>query len=157
MNTQFAKFLQIGIIVEDLDAAIKHYTEDFGFGPWRTGEIDSDQFPNLIVNGKKDKLHTRCAFCDAYGFEIELVQPISPSPYKTWLDEHGPGIHHIAVITRDPFDQVVAEHKRLTGKDPWLWCKEESIGMEFAYLDLSKELGMFVEIYNEDKTGGLEA
>jgi methylmalonyl-CoA/ethylmalonyl-CoA epimerase len=30
-------------------------------------------------------------------------------------------------------------------------------GMEFAYLDLIKELGLFVEIYNEDKKGGLEA
>jgi len=29
--------------------------------------------------------------------------------------------------------------------------------MEFAYLDLVKELGLFLEIYNEDKTGGLEA
>ena len=157
MDTQFAKFLQIGIIVEDVEAAVKHYTEQYGMGPWRMGELNSDDFPNLIVNGKPGKLHTRAAFCNAYGFEIELIQPISPSPYKSWLEEHGPGIHHIAVITRDPFDKVVEEHKRLTGQDPWLWCKEESIGMEFAYLDLTKDLGLFVEIYNEDKTGGLEA
>ena len=29
--------------------------------------------------------------------------------------------------------------------------------MEFAYLDLVKELGIFVEIYNEEREGGLPA
>lgn len=157
MNTQFSKFLQIGIIVEDLDAAVRHYSEDYGIGPWRVGEIDSEKLPAFTINGKPGKLLNKCAFCDIYGFELELIQPISESPYKTWFDEHGAGIHHIAVITSDPFNKVIKEHKKLTGKDPWLWCKDETIGMEFAYLDLVKELGLFLEIYNEEKTGGLKA
>ena len=146
------------IIVENLDEAIKHYTEDYGIGPWKLGGIDNKQLPEIMVNGQKGvEICTKNAFIDIYGFEIELIEPISASPYKTWLEEHGPGIHHIAAITRDPFNKVIEEHKALTGKDPWLWCKEENIGMEFAYLDLTKELGLFVEVYNEDKTGGLEA
>ena len=44
-----------------------------------------------------------------------------------------------------------------TGRDPWLHCKEPNIGMEFAYLDLHKELGFFIEVYNEEKHGGLPA
>ena len=66
-------------------------------------------------------------------------------------------MHHIALITRDSFTEVVEEHKKLTGRDPWLWCKDPQIGMEFAYLDLHKELGLFLEIYNEEKKGGLDA
>ena len=31
MDTQFAKFLQIGIIVEDIEETIKHY-EEYGVG-----------------------------------------------------------------------------------------------------------------------------
>ena len=157
MNTQFAKFLQIGIIVEDVDVATKRWNDEYGMGPWKILDIDSENFEDFQINGQPGKLHMRNAFCDAYGFEIELIQPISDSPYKEWLKEHGPGIHHIAVITRDPFDKVIEEHKKLTGKDPWIWCKEPSIGMEFAYLDLVKELGLFVEVYNEEKTGGLDA
>ena len=34
MNTQFDKFLQIGIIVEDVEAAVKRYEEQYGIGPW---------------------------------------------------------------------------------------------------------------------------
>lgn len=39
MNTQFAKFLQIGIIVENVEETIKHY-EEYGIGPWRVNEMD---------------------------------------------------------------------------------------------------------------------
>ena len=161
METQFKKFLQIGIIVENLEETVRHYEKDYGIGPWKIIEFGEEMFPKMLVDGKPGMIENRNAFCRIYGFELELVQPISDSAYKTWLKEHGPGIHHIAVITRDHFKDVIEEHKRLTGKDPWLWCKEDNgkvgEGMEFAYLDLSKELGMFIEIYNEEKEGGLDA
>ena len=34
MDTQFAKFLQIGIIVENVEETVKQY-EKYGIGPWR--------------------------------------------------------------------------------------------------------------------------
>ena len=157
MNTQFAKFLQIGIIVENVEEAVKHYEKEYGIGPWRISPLDSAQFPDFTMNGKKDRLQTIMAFCNCWGFEIELIQPISDSPYKTWLEEHGPGMHHIALITRDDFGTVLEEQKKLTGRDPWLWCKDPVIGMEFAYLDLHNELGLYLEVYNEEKKGGLDA
>ena len=156
MNTQFAKFLQIGIIVEDVEKAIKHY-EEYGIGPWRVSPLDSAEFPDFYMNGKKERLQTIMAFCDCWGFELELIQPISDSQYMKWLKEHGTSMHHIALITRDSFDEVIAEHKEKTGRDPWLWCKDPTIGMEFAYLDLKDELGLFLEVYNEEKHGGLPA
>jgi methylmalonyl-CoA/ethylmalonyl-CoA epimerase len=161
MDTQFAKFLQIGIIVEDIEATKKRYEEVYGIGPWHTIEFGPKMFPKMLVNGKPGMHEMKNAFCQIYGFELELIQPISESPYSVWLREHGQGIHHIAVITRDKFADVIAEHERLTGKQTWFRCKEDNgidgEGMEFAYLDLIKELGIFVEIYNEDKKGGLEA
>ena len=113
MDTQFAKFLQIGIIVENVEETVKQY-EKYGIGPWRISPLDSAEFPDFTMNGKKERLQTVMAFCDCWGFELELIQPVSDSPYKTWLEEH-------------------------------------------AYLDLHKELGLFLEIYNEDKKGGLDA
>ena len=161
MDTQFAKLLQIGIIVEDAEASAKRFEEDYGMGPWNLVDFGPKLFPKMLVNGKPGMIEGKFAFCKAYGIEIELIQPINDSPYKTWLEEHGPGIHHIAVITRDSFHDVIAEHEQKTGKKPWLWCKEdngkENEGMEFAYPDLVKELGIFVEIYNEEREGGLPA
>ena len=149
MDTQFAKFLQIGIIVEDVEATIKNY-EKYGIGPWRVAPFDTEGMEDFTLNGEHKRLHTIMAFCNVWGFELELIQPVSDSPYKTWLKEHGPGMHHIALITRDSFEDVLKEHKGL-------WCKEPNIGMEFAYLDLHKELGMFLEVYNEEKHGGIPA
>lgn len=158
MDTQFAKLLQLGIIVNDVDEAVKKYETDYGMGPWKRVDFGPELFPKMLVDGKPGMVEGRFAFCQAFGMEIELIEPVGASPYKTWLEEHGPGIHHIATVTRDPFHQVIAEHEKLTGKKPWLWCKEdnglENQGMEFAYLDLTKELGLFVEIYNEERTGG---
>lgn len=159
MDAQFSKLLQLGIIVEDVEAAVKRYEEQYGMGPWKFFNFGPETFPKMLVDGKPGMVEAKFAFCQAYGFEIELIQPISDSPYKTWLKEHGPGIHHIAAVTRDSFDDVIAQHEKLTGKKPWLWCKEDNgkvrEGMEFAYLDLTKELGIFVELYNEDREGGL--
>ena len=156
MDTQFKKFLQIGIIVENAEETMKNF-EAYGVGPWRVSDFDSNVFSDFQMNGKKDHLHTIMCFCDIWGFEIELIQPITDSPYKTWLEEHGPGMHHIALITRDSFEDVLKQHKELTGQDPWLHCVEPNIGMEFAYLDLHKQIGMFLEVYNEEKKGGLDA
>ncbi len=156
MDTQFKKFLQIGIIVENAEETMKNF-EAYGVGPWRVADFDSSVFSDFTMNGKKENLHTIMCFCDIWGFELELIQPISDSPYKTWLEEHGPGMHHIALITRDEFGKVLEQHKELTGQDPWLHCVEPNIGMEFAYLDLSKQIGMFLEVYNEEKKGGLDA
>lgn len=152
MNAQFKKLLQIGIIVEDVEAAVKNYEELFGIGPWRMGALDTEQFPEMLFDGKSVEMKTKCAFCSVYGMEIELIQPISPSAYKTWLDEHGPGIHHIAVLTRDPFDKFIDQYKEITGKDLWLRGEERNIGMDFAYVDLRKELGLICELYNEDRS-----
>lgn len=153
MTSQFKKLLQIGIIVENAEETAKRYETDYGMGPWKFGRVSTDNMPGLTVNGKPEFIDFKVAFCHCFGLEIELVEPISESVYSEWLKEHGPGLHHIAVITRDPFLDVIQEHKKLTGKDPWIWAKDtgapEGRNLEFAYLDLVKELGLFVEIYPE--------
>ena len=157
MENQFVKFLQIGIVVENADETARHYEEEYGIGPWSFLELDSDRFEAFEVNGKTgEKFAVRCAFCKMYGFEIELVEPRSPGVFRDWLREKGPGIHHIAVRTRDPFEKVLEDHKVKTGKDPWLWCREQKAGIEFAYLELGKELGINLELFNEEKPWGLD-
>ena len=154
MEPQFKKIFQIGIIVEDVDASVKHFEDDFGMGPWEVRDFSNevDPFKEMTINGEKVMIKNRMAFMKAYGMEIELIQPISDSAYKRWLDEHGPGIHHIAVLTNDPYEEVIKKAEELSGKKAWLHGECKPIGMDFTYLDLTKELGLFVEVYNEDKS-----
>lgn len=159
MEPKFTHLMQLGILVNDLEKAIKHYEEFLGFGPWSILEFGPQLFPKMIVDGKPGMLEIRCAFCQCFGMEIELIQPISDSIYKTWLQEHGPGLHHLAVRTRDGFKEVIKDAEARFGTRTWIHAKEDNgndgEGMEFAYLDLAKEMGLYVEIYNEDRTGGL--
>ena len=152
MEAKFSKLLQLGIIVDDVDKCVKNFEELYGIGPWKIVMMDRNTFPKLTVNGEPSDMANKCAFCNAYGLELELIEPLTESPYKDWLDEHGPGIHHIAVITKDKFDDVLEHHKKVTGEGPWLRGQEPDIGMDFAYLDLTKVLGMFIEVYNEDRS-----
>ncbi|MGI6333369.1 MAG: VOC family protein [Saccharofermentanales bacterium] len=159
MQPKFTHLMQLGILVKDLEKAIKHYEEFLGFGPWKIIEFGPEMFPKMLVDGKPGMLEIRCAFCQCFGMEIELIQPVSDSVYKTWLEEHGPGLHHIAVRTKDQFGQVIRDVKERFGNKPWIHAKEDNgkdgEGMEFAYLDLAEEMGLYVEIYNEARTGGL--
>ena len=153
MKPQFKKLFQIGIIVEDVEKSVEFYEKVLGMGPWRMAEMNKDVFEDMHLidsDGKECELLNKCAFCNAFGLEIELIQPIKDNPYKAWMDEHGPGIHHIAVDTEDDFDTFMAKCKEITGKDAWIHGFEKNIGMDFAYVDLRKQIGAFVEIYNED-------
>ena len=152
MDVQFPKLLQIGIIVEDVDKAVENYEKHFGMGPWRKLGLNRQNFPGLLMDGKPSDMEAKLAFCSIYGMEMELIQPVSDSPFKSWLEKHGPGIHHIAVTSREPFDKALEQCKALTGKDTWLHGQEASVGMDFAYVDLRKELGLICELYNEERS-----
>ena len=95
-NPKLDKVLQIGILVKDLDAAKKNYEEVLGIGPWDEPFIMSGKNIDLYVNGERyygDFM--KVAMLHRYGFEIELIEPIDPSPLKDWVDKHGSGLHHL--------------------------------------------------------------
>jgi len=153
MESKIKKLLQIGVIVNNLEEAIKNYEEHLGIGPWHTGRLNTEKMPKLQVDGAETDLDFKMAMCHCFGLEIELIEPVSNSAYAKWLEEHGPGIHHIAVMTHDSFKDVITDYKEWTGKDPWIWAKDtgapEGRNLEFAYLDLREQLGLFVEVYPE--------
>ena len=159
MQSQFTSLLQLGIIVDDVDAAVARFEGDFGVGPWQVADFGPELVGEMLIDGEPGELRLRGAFCRVFGFEIELLQPVSDGPYRRWLDEHGPGMHHLAVTTRGSFDDLVAAHEHSTGRRPWIHVQaadpHPDHPLDFAYLDLVKELGIFLEIYNEPKSLGL--
>src|SRR3954463_832325 len=71
---------QIGIVVRDLDATLRHFAEDFGIGPWQVFEVTADIPPALGHAGEPLKASTRSAVAMVGGVMWEVSQP---------LDEHG--------------------------------------------------------------------
>lgn len=153
-NPQFNKLLQIGIIVRDVDACVKRFEEDYGFGPWKVNIMSNEipVFKEMTINGEKTDFKIKTAMCNCFGMEFELIEPISDSSYKTWLEEHGPGLHHLAFLTKDNYEDLLADHKKLTGKDPWVRGECPTVGMDFSYLDFTEQLGFIAEVYGMDKS-----
>ncbi len=92
--------MQVGYVVEDLDAGVAHWLEHAGVGPWTV-------FRGVTLQGRYRDVDTTVTMDVAMGYtgalQIELIQVTSssPSPYAT---EHGDplvGPHHVAWLTDD--------------------------------------------------------
>lgn len=155
MKPEFKQLIQIGIVVRDVQEAVRCYEDEFGMGPWLLDEMHRGlpHFSDLEIDGKPGDLEIKTAFLKAYGMEIELIEPVSDSAYKTWLNEHGPGVHHLWVGTEDDYDAFLEKTEKLTGKKPWIRGKAKNIGMDFAYVDLREKMGLIVEVARTVRDG----
>ena len=152
MDPKMNRFIQVGIIVRDVNKAIAHF-EELGFGPWRIDQFNSDVFPDFTINGEPAQIEMLCAFCTAYGMEFELIQPISEGPHMDWLKKHGPGIQHLSFTPADGFDDLFPRLLKISGEDaPWFRGQAKSAGMDFSYIDATEEMGVIFELHNEDKS-----
>ena len=85
MTPQFKQLLQIGIIVRDVDRAVRYYEDVLGMGPWEVSFMRGDEPPmeDLVVDGRPMPcIVSKLAFLKAYGVELELIEPIADTPFK---------------------------------------------------------------------------
>ena len=150
MTPQFKQLLQIGIIVRDVDRAVRYYEDVLGMGPWEVSFMRGDEPPmeDLVVDGRPMPcIVSKLAFLKAYGVELELIEPIADTPFKRWLEQHGPGIHHIAAVTEKPYEEVLQSYRQSTGKDIWIRGQGLHGLMDYSFLALREETGLIVECY----------
>ena len=76
MQPEFKQLLQIGMIVRDVDKAVRYYEDVLGMGPWTVSFMRGDEPPmeDLTVDGKPMPcIVSKLAFLNAYGIELELI------------------------------------------------------------------------------------
>ena len=130
MEAQFKALMQIGIIVKNLEEAVKQ-DETMGIGPWEISAMNNTipPFDDLKFDGKEletkgDIIKTAMITC--FGLELELIEPVAPeTAYYKWLEEHGPGIHHVAFDVRDDYETFLKNSEEMTGKAPWVRGQEK--------------------------------
>lgn len=156
MEKLVKRIAQVGVIVRDLDTAVQAFEDDFGLDGWDIFDAN-EGFPDLLVDGEPGKLNIRGAITSVNGMEIELLEPIGPGPFADWLEQHGPGVHHMAIIMPDKNAAfpMVMRREADNGRKPWIRAEmvegEPGKKMDFAYLDRREDMGVILEIYNEDK------
>jgi len=86
----------------------------------------------------------RIVFLDVGGGYVELLEPVGEGPVARYLDDHGPGVHHLAFRTDDV--KAALDRARDLGVDP---IDEEprggAWGHRIAFLHPASTGGILVE------------
>lgn len=127
------KIDHIGIVVQDIEAALKVYRDALGL------ELTKTEF----VPEQRVKI----AFLPTGESEIELVQPTTDdSGIARYLARRGEGIHHICLEVDDieaALAQVAAQGMELIDKTPRIG----SGGQKLAFVHPKSAHGVLIEFY----------
>ena len=141
MNTRsYGPIRQIAYIVEDLDAAIRHWSDFAGVGPWTV-------YRNAAMRGHcrgadtTVKMHVGLSYQGEVQIELIQVNSRTPSPYQDPGGHSLIGMHHIAWLSHDIDGDVAKARQR--GLVP---AFEASNGVvRVAYMESAAEPGLLLE------------
>jgi catechol 2,3-dioxygenase-like lactoylglutathione lyase family enzyme len=140
------KITQIAVVVRDIEAALKTYTETLGWGPWSVFDYKPPLLHDTRVMGEPVEFRMIGAEASVDGLGFELIQPVSgPSIYQEFLDTHGEGVQHIACMKHSVEDSsLMREHWRANGAGE-LMSGRIGASIEFYYLDTAPMLKFVLE------------
>jgi catechol 2,3-dioxygenase-like lactoylglutathione lyase family enzyme len=106
---------QIGVIVEDVDAAIRHWTQVVGVGPFvlfRNLAFDTDY---RYRGESAEPPLTSIAVGHSAGLQIEIIQQHNdaPSGYRDFLSSGREGMQHVSSWFDDPAEYDAARERLL--------------------------------------------
>ena len=88
---------QIGIVVRDVEATARAWSEVFGLPMPPISTTDSYEITHAEYRGAATPARAKLAFFRFENITIELIEPVdAPSTWAEQLEKHGDSIHHIA-------------------------------------------------------------
>lgn len=107
MSRFFGEIRQVAYIVTDIEAAMAHWSEVLGVGPW----FYNPRVPirNYHYRGQHYEPHNSVALANAGGLQIELLQTRNdvPSMYRDFRLAGHQGVQHVAYWSEN-FDADLA-------------------------------------------------
>jgi hypothetical protein len=145
------EIVQIGLVVEDIQKAMKQYWDILGLGPWRIHTYAPQTgMTHMTIHGKPEPYGMKLAIAYVGNTMWELIEPLEgPSIYKEFLVQKGKGLHHLQCAVGHYQQAVEALEKKgigsmMTGTNPQA---------AFNYLNTEKELGVILEILKKGPSG----
>lgn len=134
---------QIGIVVEDLDAAEGGMRAIFGLEP---RERRSNRYEGTAYRGELIDATIDILFYDLFGIELEFISPRGgPGIWQEFVDQRRSGLHHIRFAVQD-HDAVVAAMADIGVPVRQEGDSVRGGGVRYAYFDARPSVGFFVEI-----------
>lgn len=128
----FTDIDHIGVAVRDLETALALYSNSFGISEWERQTL-ADR-------------HMAIATALVGSTRLELIAPTSnEAAFAKFLDERGPGMHHIAYKVeniRVALEQVRTRGIRLIDEEP----REGLHGTLVAFLHPKSTMGVLIEL-----------
>ena len=141
----FTETLQIGIVVRDLEEAMRVHVEDYGIGPWEVFEMNPSSVEDMEKDGKREDHAMRVALTMVGSVQWELIEPVGENNiYAEFLREHGEGLHHIGVGTRDYHEAL----DRMRRKGLTVLQGGNFHGALYCYPSTDKDLKYLTEIFD---------
>lgn len=105
---------QIGIVVEDVEKAVRVMNDEYGIGPWILldfGDCGRGEYvttENVVLNGENiGTFATRAAICDALNIQLEIMEPVSKKGiHYECLKDYGPLTQHLSTKLSLPYEEV---------------------------------------------------
>ena len=94
MSRLFGPMRQVGIVVRDIDKAMRHWVEVCGVGPWFYAErLPIDEFR---YRGRRYDIEMSVALANSGDVQLELIQQRNdvPSLYRDFLGAGHEGMQH---------------------------------------------------------------
>jgi len=135
--------MQVGVVVRDIEKAARAYATLFGLDM----PTIRNAFPTILYRGERVATKARLCGFQMGGVTLELVQPDdTETSWKEFLDTHGEGVHHIAVVVEDLEGayQAMAEQGitvRQYGGAQW---------GSYSFMDSEKALGVNISLKCND-------
>jgi methylmalonyl-CoA/ethylmalonyl-CoA epimerase len=138
---------QVCVVVRNIDAAMRHYWEMLGIGPWSVYTFNPALVKEMTYRGRRQDYSIRLALAQAGALLFEIIQPLSGETiFNEHLERRGEGLHHIGVFVPS-YDQAVAEAVAKgysviqSGRGYGRWGDGG-----YAFLDTEQTLGLVVEL-----------
>jgi methylmalonyl-CoA/ethylmalonyl-CoA epimerase len=126
---------QVGIAVEDLDAALDLYARAFGILPVSREHVERDGIEEAML--------------EVGGVHLQLVQSARPdSPIERFIERRGPGLHHLGIAVRDldaALDHLRSEGVELIDEDP----RQGGSGHRIAFVHPRGTGGILIELIED--------
>lgn len=137
----FARIDQVGVIVRDMDEAVKYY-ESLGIGPFKAHNVTPI---GRKVRGKPaDDVKNISRAAQVGGVQFELVQPVEgKSVQREFLEGRGEGINHLAFFVDDiekGTAELIKKGYKIISEGKFV------VGGGFAYFDTDKIGGVIFEL-----------
>ncbi|MEE8580818.1 MAG: VOC family protein [Myxococcota bacterium] len=143
MSRIFGEIRQNGFVVRDIEAAMKHWSEVLGVGPFFYFErVPLDEF---LYRGEPSPVELSIALANSGSLQIELIEQRNhaPSMYRDFLEAGHEGLQHVAY-----WSQEMDEALERIAKAGYEVGQSGSIGADgrFVYLRTEAHPGTVVEV-----------